>query len=182
MPHWREGDPSCWISVDCLDMSIDEPYPYEKIWSNRWFSEKENGAGLRYEIGICIANGSIVWINGPFACGKYNDWQIFSKKGLKDNLDKYERVESDRGYAAGDPEFVKCKDSVFHDASQREVRNKIMACHERVNNCLKIFNILAKRYQHKVQDHQMFFHAVATLVQLSFENGSPPFEIEKEYK
>ena len=181
MPNSMNGDPSCWISVDCLDMGIDEPYPYEKVWSKRWYSQKENGAGLRYEIGVCIATGHIVWINGPFACGKYNDWEIFSTKGLKDHLDEFERVEADRGYAAGDPEFVKCKDSIFHDPSQRIVRNEIMACHETVNSRLKCFNILAKRYKHKLQDHQMVFLGVATLVQLSFESGSPPFEIKRIY-
>ena len=181
MPHWQHGDPFCWISVDCMDMGIDEPYPYEKVWSNRWYSKKENGAGVRYEIGVCIATGYIVWINGPFACGQLNDWDIFSKKGLKDNLDEYERVETDRGYLAGDPEFVRCKDSVLHESSQHLVRNEIMARHETVNNRLKFFNILSKQYHHKLQNHQIVFDAVATLVQLSFENGSPPFEIEKDY-
>ena len=182
MRHYgQEHDPSCWISVDCVDFAIEEPFPYERNWSKRWFSEKENGAGVRYEIGVCIANGYIVWTNGPFACGKHNDWDIFSTKGLMDSLDQYERVEADRGYSAGDPEFVKCRGSGFHDPSQRSVRNDIMARHETVNSRLKNFGILSKRYSHKVQDHQMVFDAVSMILQLSFENGAPPFQIEREY-
>ena len=162
-------------------MRISEVYPYEKGWSDRWYSKKENGAGLWYEVGVCIANGHIVWTNGPFACGQHNDWDIFSNKGLKDHLDKFERVETDRGYAAGDPEFVRSKDGIFHDDSQCDVRNRIMARHETVNNRLKMFNVLAKRFKHPIQKHHLVFDAVATIVQLSFENGYAPFLIKEEY-
>ena len=181
LQHQQEDEPSCWISVDCVDFPIEEPFPYEKAWSKRWYSEKENGAGLWYELGVCIANGFIVWTNGPFACGKHNDWDIFSTKGLMANLDEFERVEADRGYSAGDPEFVKSRGSVFHDPSQHKVRNDIMARHESVNSRLKMFGILSKKYRHRMQDHQMVFDSVSMLLQLAFENGSPPFEIVRQY-
>ena len=93
---------------------IAEPYPYEKEWSKRWYSPKFKGAGLRYEIGISILGGDIVWVNGPFPCGQYNDLTIFMEYGMKDNLEENERVECDDGYGGADPEFTKSKSGIFY--------------------------------------------------------------------
>ena len=41
----------CLVSVDGVDFEIEEPYPYEREWSRRWFSPKFKGPGLRYEVG-----------------------------------------------------------------------------------------------------------------------------------
>ena len=85
---------------------IVEPFPYESVWSKRWFSPKFKGPGLRYEVGISILYGDIIWINGPFPCSQWPDIKIFLKGGLKDNLDPGERVEADDGYISADPNIL----------------------------------------------------------------------------
>jgi len=50
-----------------------------------YFSHKFHHAGVRYEIGICIATGWIVWINGPFPCGAWPDLRI-ARSSLHDAL------------------------------------------------------------------------------------------------
>ena len=50
---------------------------------------------------------NIVWINGPYAAGKYPDIEIF-RIGLAHFLDKFERVEADDGYIGEAPQKVKC--------------------------------------------------------------------------
>ena len=53
---------------------------------------------LWYEVGIAIQSGDIVWINGPFPAGRYNEIVIFRNK-LKDKLEFCkEKVEADDGY------------------------------------------------------------------------------------
>ena len=49
------------------------------------FSEKFNGPALKYEVGVCIATGHIVWVNGPFM-GAEADVTIFKEDGLLDAL------------------------------------------------------------------------------------------------
>ena len=62
----------CLTSVDCTD------YRVEIQGGPAWFSYKFRKPGLRYEICLCIKTEYIVWINGPFPCGDYNDITIFS--------------------------------------------------------------------------------------------------------
>ena len=49
----------CLVSVDGTDFRIPQQSPF----SSAWFSHKFNGPGLRYEVGVSIIGGSIVWIN-----------------------------------------------------------------------------------------------------------------------
>ena len=76
-----------------MDCAIQEPWPFDETI----FSKKLNGPGYKYEIGICIATGVIVWVNGPFKAGK-NDKTIFENDGLMDALCDNECVEVDMGY------------------------------------------------------------------------------------
>lgn len=53
------------ISVDGTDVGI----PYQQTVPKAWYTKKFNGYGLRYEIGVCIMTGRIVFLMGPFPCG-----------------------------------------------------------------------------------------------------------------
>ena len=138
----------CLVSVDGVDFEIEEPYPYERQWSKRWFSTKFKGPGLRYEVALAILTGDILWFNGPFACGIWSDWKIFSEGGLKSSLEPNERVEADDGYQHGDPEFVKSKSGIFHE--NNGIRNTVRARHETVNKRLKQFGALSSVFRHGV--------------------------------
>ena len=63
----------CLVMVDGTDFWICELKPFTK----HFYSHKFVKAGLCYEVGVCIQTGFIVWINGPFAVGKYSDITIF---------------------------------------------------------------------------------------------------------
>lgn len=49
-----------------------EPAPFEK----NFFSHKINTAGLRYEIGIVLRTGHIVWKFGGYPAGAYPDRRL----------------------------------------------------------------------------------------------------------
>jgi hypothetical protein len=83
--------------VDGVDCPIQEPYPFHK----GIFSEKPNGPGYKYEVGVCIKTGAIVWVNGPFKAGKH-DSTIFKEDGLKDALCDDECIEVDAAYQGDD--------------------------------------------------------------------------------
>jgi hypothetical protein len=82
------------ISVDGIDCAIQEHYPFDV----QIFSKKLNGPGFKYEIGVCILTGDIVWVNGPFFKAGRNDVTIFVEDGLKFTLAADEAVEVDAGY------------------------------------------------------------------------------------
>ena len=62
-----------------------------------WWSHKFNGPGLRYEIGVCIQTGWIVWVNGPYPAGQWPDLRI-ARGSLNQLLDAGERFIADGGY------------------------------------------------------------------------------------
>ena len=54
--------------MDGNDFFIQEPTTFSKSW----YSHKFRGAGLRYEVGIAIQTGDIVWTNSQFWPGIWN--------------------------------------------------------------------------------------------------------------
>ena len=87
--------------VDGTDFRIPEHGP---AFSSHKFAMK---SGLRYEVAICFLTGNVVWINGPFPCGRYNDILIF-RISLMSHLTDRERVEADDELFWEVPLHVKC--------------------------------------------------------------------------
>jgi hypothetical protein len=79
----------CLMSIDSTDFQI---YPKgSAVKGNAYASHKYAGkSALRYELGICIWTGHLVWIKGPYAPGQWNDITIFNNC--------LARVEADSGY------------------------------------------------------------------------------------
>ena len=170
--HWRvilwenrlRGDVgnTCKISVDGTDFRILNRTPF---WKG-WFSFKFKTAGLRYEVGVNIMTGDIVWIEGPHPAGKMPDITIFRLR-LKHVLPDGEKVIADKGYR-GEPNKV-----VIDHPDAQKVRSR----HETVNRRFKQFNILGRTFRHSPDLHQAVFIAVAVIVQLGMEE-SPLYQVE----
>ena len=159
---------TCLITVDGTDFKIREPYPFAKAW----YSHKYKGPGLRYEVGVCIQTGHIVWINGPYACGMWNDQKIFSN-GLKYWLDEGERVEADSGYSG--PQVVRPGD--YATLEEKRAKDLARYRHETINRRFKQFAVLRQDFRHPLKMHQTVFRAVAAITQLNIENGPGPFQV-----
>ena len=120
----------CLVSVDGTDFQI---YQWKPFWRG-WFSHKFKGPGVRYEVGLCIMTGHIVWIHGPFPCGKWPDLKIF-RNAMKQQLSPGEKVQADLGYR-GEPDYIVLPTGV-NDIGQR-----VRARHETVNKRFKQWGIL----------------------------------------
>lgn len=152
---------SCFNSLDGVDFRILEPTPFD----SKWFSHKFKGPGLRYEIGLCIRTGHIVWTNGPYPCGQFNDIQI-ARDIYIHLLNEGELTLADKGY----------RDStnfIFPNDNNNRRHKQIMSRHETLNSKIKKFEVLNQRFRHPLYRHPLCFHAVVNVTQLSieFENG-----------
>lgn len=167
---------NAFMSIDCTDCPINEPWPFNK----KWFSKKFNGPGLRYEVGVCIKTGAIVWINGPFIASK-DEGKIF-KETLSGLLCDDEAVEVDRG-PKGD---VKLKHpQAGFDSKEREEKSKVRGRHENVNGRLKMFHVLSDHFHHMqpnseamMMKHKWCFQAVAVITQLKFDGGEQLYDVD----
>jgi len=86
------------VTIDGTDM------PVALGFNKAFFGAKFNHSSLKYEVGICIATGYIVWINGPLRCGE-NDINI-SQTALIGALDRDESAVADEGYG-GEPHHIR---------------------------------------------------------------------------
>jgi hypothetical protein len=161
---------TCKVTVDGTDCQIFEPTPFSKDW----FSHKFKAAGLRYEVAVCIQTGDIVWIHGPFQCGKWPDIKIFRSK-LIDHLAPGEMVEADKGYR-GERHKIRTADN-YLSRTDRKAKKKARARHETVNKRLKQWGCLKQIFRHDPRKHKLVFKAVAVCTQLCFEHGETPFQV-----
>ena len=154
--------------MDGTDFRINEPTPFDR----KWYSHKFNGPGVCYEISIRIATGHIVWVNGPFCCGRWPDIKI-AEKHLVKHLDRHERVIADSGYRNGG-HFIT---PTGHNNLQEHEHSVIRARHETVNGQFKNWNILKKVFRHNVRKHGPVFWAVANITQLELTTTNPVFQL-----
>lgn len=146
-----------------MDFKILEPTPFDR----RWFSHKFHSSGLRYEVGLNIRTGHIVWAFGGYPCGEYSDLTL-AREAFVLAMNNNERAMADKGYAD--------QTCFIQPSIQNNIKHKrIMSRHETVNKRLRQFHILKNVYRHDRQKHPMVFHAVANLTQLMISNGEPLF-------
>eukprot|EP00171_Calliarthron_tuberculosum_P005014 IDg5014t1 len=62
-----------------------------------WYSHKFEGPGIRYEVGVAIETGTLVWAHRPFPAGRYPDLKIF-RLGMKNSSYEDEKVIADGTY------------------------------------------------------------------------------------
>jgi len=165
----------CLISVDGIDCRIPQQGP--AIPGNPFSSFKFKGKfALRYEIGVDILAGNIVWIEGPYAAGKYPDVEIF-RRGLAQWLDEFERVEVDEGYI-GEALKVKCPGCPSNPTNHQSFQKRVQGRHESLNGRFKNWEILKSMYSHDIMEHGNVFRAIAVVTQISIDEGERLFEVE----
>jgi DDE superfamily endonuclease len=161
---------TCLITVDGVDCRIQEPGTFDK----KWYSHKFQGPGVRYEVGICIQTGWIVWVNGPFPCGAWSDLRI-ARAGLQSKLQVGEMYVADRGYQDG---FIYGDTPSREHNTLEEMKRKARARHETINGRLKMFHVLSNEFRHRLDQHAIIFLAVANIVQLGIQHFGPPFHVQ----
>lgn len=161
---------TCKVTVDGTDCPINQPQPF----NSRWYSHKFKSSGLRYEVAVCIQTGWIVWVNGPYPCGRWPDIKIFRHK-LIHKLENHEKVEADLGYR-GQPDSVRTPHSACSMADKR-ASGQARARHETINGRLKSFKCLSTKFRGRLDKHATFFAAVAVFVQVSIMNGDKPWQV-----
>ncbi len=150
----------CKISVDGTDYRTNEPWPFNSCW----FTPKHNGPGLRYEVGVCIQTGWIVWLNGPYPCGEWPDVKTALEQ-LVYVFEGDERAVADKGHR-GHTMYFDCPWKHLDTAHQKNRKALARARHECVNRRLKQWRALKECYRHDLSKHGSILFAIANIEQL----------------
>ena len=150
------------ISVDGTDCPIKEPQPFDR----KWYSHKFHGPGVRYEVGVAIYSGVIVWVHGPFPCGEWSDIRIV-RDALIGQLCEDESYIANGGYSGAEYSITPSGRHTFRDRQISVVRSR----HEVVNQRLKEFQCLGVRSRHPPERHGFLFRAVANIVNLKLKTS-----------
>lgn len=126
---------------------------------------------MKYEVGLCIRTGEIVWIYGGFPAGEVNDLGLASKLFLT-KLNRGEKVIGDLGY-----NHYKFITPHTHPQTARLQKN-IRSRHETVNSRLKAFKVLSTPFRHDISKHLLCFYAVAKIVQMSIITDEPLYQLQ----
>ncbi|KAL3792212.1 hypothetical protein ACHAW5_004087 [Stephanodiscus triporus] len=103
------------VTLDGTDM------PVEMKFAKEFMSHKFKGNGLKYEVGVCIATGHIVWVHGPSRAGESDI--TLARQAFVSFLNDNEMAVADSGYR-GEFRTIKTPDKVhfrsgleFYDAA-----------------------------------------------------------------
>ena len=149
------------------------PYAGRKFHSHKY----KFGSAIRYEVALCIITGEIVWINGPYEPGIWNDLTIF-RNALLSELGDGERVEADDGYRGEAPRYVKCPKSIGSVELTATMEAFVRRRQETVNKRFKQWGILKQVYRGDTAKHGQPFRVCAIVTQLAIENGEPLFQVD----
>lgn len=166
-------------SVDGVDFQINNVIQHDGAPDRRYYSYKYKSAGLRYLIALSIRSSDIVYLAGPYLPGLYNDLQIFRMCGIKDELEPQEKIEADDGYSGDHPAFCICPKGYATRTDQKKLRGRVRMRHEHVNERMKNFQCLVRRFRHSIEQHSACFRAVAVLTQLAIESGKPMIDMSE---
>jgi len=123
---------NCLMMIDGTDFRILQKGAARK--GNAFGSFKYAGkSALRYELGVDILAGNLVWVSGPYPAGKYTDIAIFNSV-LAHCLEPGEHVdvEADNGYV-GRLDKIKCPNNDFNPAENRLMQGIARFCNETLN-------------------------------------------------
>ena len=166
----KDGDVlnDCLMTVDGTDFRI--PQQGDAIMGNPFGSHKYAGkSALRYELGVSIIGGDLVWIQGPYPAGKYTDIVIFNKV-LTHFLEPGERVVADEGYV-GHADKIVCPTNAGNPPELQRMQGRARARHETLNGRLKNWGILSQTFRHRIHLHGTVFRACAVILQVGIMQG-----------
>jgi hypothetical protein len=163
------------MSIDRTNFRIPQT---EEAKTGNWFASHKYSlkSALCYEIGVSIIGGDLVWIQGPYQAGCFNDIAIFNKV-LRHFLEPGERVEADNGYV-GATDKIKCPDNPCNPVENEGMQSRARYCHETFNGRFKTWGILQQTYRHDIRRHGEVFRAIEIMTHLAISNGRSLFSVE----
>ncbi|XP_037047178.1 uncharacterized protein LOC119081971 [Bradysia coprophila] len=160
------GGQTAFCSLDSIDLKIRDQNPS----SPKWYSHKLKAPGLRYEIGISIQTGHIVWKNTGYPCGDSSETAL-ARESYTLCVEPGEKTFAKKSYR--NEQFF-----ILPNPNNKTEHERIMARHLELTQRLKRFASLKQPFRHDLEKHTTVFNAVINVIQLMLENGDPLRDVD----
>jgi len=122
-------------------------------------------SALRYELGVDILAGNLLWIQVPYPAGKYTNIKIFNKV-LRNFLEPGKRVKADERYRSTAATPTKsCPGNNVNLAENWGIQGRVRARHKKLNGWLENWGILSQVFRHHIMMHGDVFRACTVVTQ-----------------
>ena len=160
------------MSVDGTHCCINEPRDPVMRKHKKWYSHKNSGPGVNYEVALHLWENRVVhtFFSGP--AGESNDITAY-RQMLKARIPAGKMIIADHGYRSkfeDEREKIRVSSSLDTDAV-REFKNSAKTRQESFNDRLKRFNVLSLKFCHGFNNHPVCFDAVLVLCQYGMEGN-----------
>jgi DDE superfamily endonuclease len=169
------------ITVDGTDCAIWEPKHNNLPKDKRFFSHKKNRAAVKYLVALAIFSPHVVFIDGPFPAGQFNDIAAFRSR-LKDKINKGKKVIADGGFppnrqSTTELDMLVLPRQGYSSKDFANFKSRARARQEQFNSRLKFYDCLGGLFRHGVDKHKHAFEAVCVTLQYAMDLGEPIFDV-----
>ncbi len=161
-------------SIMTVNMALDGTEcwierPLDNVIQRQYYSGKKRKHTIKYEIGVQIQTGKIVWLAGGVP-GSVHDITLYRACGLKCNLLPGELILADKGYI-GDNIMIhpfrpaRTEEEQQFNAAISSLRQIV----EHTYNRIKIFNFTQQKWRHDLNLHPMAFKVIVHSLNIEFD-------------
>ena len=142
--------------------------PFENAIQHLYYSGKKRRHTIKYEIGIHLQSGKIVWLNGGIP-GSVHDLTIIQNSGLLSNLFPGELVLSDKVYIGEICFYHPIKPAITIE--EKQFNSAISSIRETVEHTIhriKIFGFTQQKWRHNLNLHSIAFSVICHTLNIEF--------------
>ena len=135
-----------------------------------FYSGKDHRHCIKYEIGVDIEDGSLVWISGPVP-GAVHDMKLARLFGILDSIMDDEYILADKGYIGEWQIVTPIKEAeTLLEQIFSHLLSSVRWIVENVLARIKSFKCLSTRWRHSIDLHFIVFFVVSEIVNLDMKN------------
>jgi hypothetical protein len=155
------------MTVDATDCPVERPSDYNL--QRQYYSGKSKKHCIKYEVGIQIQTGKLVWLAGGTP-GSVHDLTISRASGLSSHLLHGEFVLADKAYIGEDCFLTPFKPVT--NEQELEFNSAISSLRETVEHTIgriKVFGFTQQKWRHSLDLHPIAFKVICNALNIEFE-------------
>lgn len=156
------------MALDGTECAVERPL--DNAIQRQYYSGKKRKHTIKYEIGVQLQTGKIVWLAGGVP-GSVHDITLYQTCGLKSHLLPGEMVLADKGYVGDDIMIHPFKSARTEE--EKEFNATISSIRQVVEHTygrIKVFNFTQHKWRHDLDLHPMAFKVICHALNVEFES------------